>query len=197
MVQIKAQDELDRVVGRERLPDFSDQEDLPYISALIKEVLRWFPIIPLGVPHVNIIDDEYKGMHIPKGSVISPNVWAMVRDKEAYGSDSDLFRPERFLEGSLRDPSQIVFGFGRRICPGRYLALKSLFIAISSILHAFTIREAVDKDGGSIPIEARWISGITVHLSPFVCSIKSRFKGAEMLVKRETDVAGRDSQVPT
>ena len=73
--QHRAQEELDHVVGRERLPDFSDQESLPYINALLKEVLRWFPILPLGVPHLATCEDEYQGLRIPKDTVIFPNIW--------------------------------------------------------------------------------------------------------------------------
>lgn len=73
--QRQAQAELDQVVGRDRLPDFSDKESLPYICAIYKEVLRWNPNAPLGIPHVSTEEDEYRGMKIPKGSVIWPNVW--------------------------------------------------------------------------------------------------------------------------
>jgi hypothetical protein len=71
----KAQEELENVVGANRLPDFSDKENLPYVNALIKEVMRFFPILPLGVPHRVIVEDEYQGMRIPEGSIIFPNVW--------------------------------------------------------------------------------------------------------------------------
>ncbi len=47
-VQRKAQAELDRVVGRDRLPNFNDRESLPYIEAVIKEALRWLPTAPMG-----------------------------------------------------------------------------------------------------------------------------------------------------
>ena len=69
-IQAKAQDELDRVVGRERLPDFDDKDSLPYITALCKEVLRWHPPAPLALPHGAITEDEYKGMRIPDGSIL-------------------------------------------------------------------------------------------------------------------------------
>ena len=78
-VQRKAQEELDRVVERGRLPDFSDRDELPYMTALCKEVLRWFPIAPLGVPHRAVTEDEYKGMRIPEGSGVTANIW-YVRD---------------------------------------------------------------------------------------------------------------------
>jgi cytochrome P450 len=71
----KAQDELKRVVGTDRLPDFLDMENLPYVNALIKEVVRFFPVLPLGVPHRVIAEDEYQGMRIPKGSIVFSNIW--------------------------------------------------------------------------------------------------------------------------
>ena len=77
-VQRKAQEELDQVIGRERLPDFSDKGNLPYVEAIYKEVLRWFPNAPLSVPHTVSTDDEYRGMKIPKGAVVYPNVWLVV-----------------------------------------------------------------------------------------------------------------------
>ena len=78
-VQSKAQEELDKVVGPNRLPEFSDEPELPYIRAICKESLRWQPAVPLGVPHVSIRDDEYRGMFIPKGSTILINQWSVYR----------------------------------------------------------------------------------------------------------------------
>jgi len=108
---------------------------------------------------------------------------AMARDKEVYGSDADKFRPERFLEAELRDPQLFVFGFGRRICPGRYMAENSIFIAIASILHMFNISKAVDEDGNPIPVEACWVPGFTVRLETFKCSIKPRSERSESLLR--------------
>jgi len=74
-VQRKAQEEIDRVVGRDRLPDFDDKESLPYINAIYKEVARIRPVVPLGVAHCATEDDEYNGYRIPKGTSFYPNVW--------------------------------------------------------------------------------------------------------------------------
>jgi cytochrome P450 len=74
-VQRRAQEELDLHVGSQRLPTFEDRESLVYIEALIKEVLRWAPVVPLSIPHRNTQEDEYEGMKIPKGSMIIANVW--------------------------------------------------------------------------------------------------------------------------
>ena len=74
-VQRKAQEELDRVVGSDRLPDFEDQHSLPYLNALIMELLRWHPVTPLGVPHRSVADDVYNGWHIPAGTTMVVNSW--------------------------------------------------------------------------------------------------------------------------
>ena len=71
----KAQEELDRVVGKDRLPDFSDQVDLPYTSAIVKEVLRWGCPAPIGIPKQVMADDTYNGYFIPAGATIIENIW--------------------------------------------------------------------------------------------------------------------------
>src|ERR1700761_4687983 len=78
-VQSKAQEELDRVVGPNRLPEFSDESELPYIRAICKEVFRWQPVVPLGIAHRNIQVDEYRGMRITKGSSLLANQWSVYR----------------------------------------------------------------------------------------------------------------------
>ena len=75
-IQDKAHAELDAVIGPDRLPSLSDRESLPYIDALVKELHRWSPILPLGLPRTYTGDgDEYKGYRIPKGSLIFANSW--------------------------------------------------------------------------------------------------------------------------
>jgi cytochrome P450 len=71
----KAQEELDKVVGNDRLPDFSDQVDLPYTSAILKEVLRWGCPVPIGAPKRVMVDDTYNGNLIPAGATIVENIW--------------------------------------------------------------------------------------------------------------------------
>jgi cytochrome P450 len=74
-VQRKAQEEIDRVVGPHRLPGFQDRQSLPYNDALVKEVLRWHPITPMGLPHMTTEDDVCEGYLIPKGAYLLPNIW--------------------------------------------------------------------------------------------------------------------------
>lgn len=71
-VQEKAQAEIDRVVGRDRLPEAGDRESLPYLEAVYREVMRWRPALPLALPHCVVQDDNYQGYVIPKGKTRSP-----------------------------------------------------------------------------------------------------------------------------
>ena len=155
-VQSRAQAELDAVVGRGRLPTFSDAPRLPYVRAVAREVIRWRPAARLGTPHTIAEDDWYEGMFIPKGSVCRPNIWQCNRDRTIFGEDADDFKPERHLgdNGELlpgpKETSQeghASFGFGRRVCVGKHLANNSLFILTARILWAANLRCMEDKKG--------------------------------------------------
>lgn len=148
-VQRKAQEELDRVVGRERSPNWEDDErSLPYVAALRTEVLRWRTVAILGgIPHAPIRDDEYRGYFIPKGTPIHGNVWAIHRNAREYPAP-DSFRPERFL-GGLERPypnkqGHNAFGWGRRVCSGQPLAEQGLFMTLARLLWAFDIQPGAD-----------------------------------------------------
>ena len=83
-----AQEELDRVLGGERLPDFSDQDNLPYISAIVKELFRWGCPFPIGVPKRVTEDDTYNGYFIPAGATVFENVW-FVDSQNVWTSTDD------------------------------------------------------------------------------------------------------------
>ncbi|GJE88030.1 cytochrome P450 [Phanerochaete sordida] len=184
--QQKAQEELDRVVGRDRLPEITDQDSLPYTTALIRELLRWRPIGPASAIHRSTADDWYGDYFIPAGSMVIGNVWAILHDEERY-PDPEAFKPERFLtaEGTLDpsvpDPAQ-VFGFGRRICPGRFFAHAALFLYISHILAAFTIEKAVDEMGNVVEPTPECEARTFWRPKPFEASFKPRLQGLEGLI---------------
>lgn len=67
LAQLKAQQEIDNLTGGQRLPNYDDRPSLPYVEALFREVMRWRPVLPLGVPHAASDDDIYNGYYIPKG----------------------------------------------------------------------------------------------------------------------------------
>ncbi|KIK95878.1 hypothetical protein PAXRUDRAFT_139741 [Paxillus rubicundulus Ve08.2h10] len=162
-VQVRAQAEIDHVVGTQRLPDFGDRPALSYVDAVLRETLRCHPVLPLGVPHATSEDDIYGSYHIPKGKAIAHN--------EVKYPNPTAFLPERFLQsdGTLNDDNlPWIFGFGRRICPGRHLADASLWCAMVSILAVFTI----EKTEGSE--EVKWAKGLTCHPLPFPCKFVPR-----------------------
>ncbi|KAJ3831839.1 cytochrome P450 [Lentinula raphanica] len=118
--QKKAQQELDRVVGKNRLPDFTDRDSLPYIGAILYETMRWQPIVPEGLSHVVTEENLYKGYRIPKNSTVIPNIWAMMHDEQTF-EDPFTFNPDRYirpadgqLDHNLLKTVAISFGFGRR-----------------------------------------------------------------------------------
>ncbi|KAJ9656519.1 hypothetical protein H2198_004868 [Neophaeococcomyces mojaviensis] len=181
-VQKKAQEEIDRCIGDQRLPSFNDRANLPYVNAIVKESLRWHPIAPMGIPHVTTQDDCYNGYLIPKGAMLLPNIWGFTHDMETY-KDPMSFRPERFLDTedhvAEQDPSKYVFGFGRRICPGRVLADQSLYLTIAQTLATFKLSEPE----GESKAAANFAAGIISHPKPFNAKIEVRDSQRERLIR--------------
>ncbi|KAJ3915046.1 cytochrome P450 [Lentinula edodes] len=207
-VQQQAQIELDRVVGQSRTPNFVDMAQLPYVRAIVKEVLRWQPAVPLAVPHVVMEDDWYEGYFIPKGTTIIPNVWSMNRDKDIYGPDADQFRPERFLQQhdsgmnaqifTLRaeyekDDGHCVYGFGRRACAGRHVADNALFINICTILWALHIEPEIHTNIGS----REEVKDMLNPMPVFQCRFLPRFPEAKRVLQylRDEIIQGRTDVV--
>ncbi|KAF9442699.1 cytochrome P450 [Macrolepiota fuliginosa MF-IS2] len=153
--QRKGQVELDAVL-KGRLPGFEDQSSLPYINATVKETMRWKPVAPLGIMHTTTHDDEYGGYYIPKGTVVMGNAWTILHDPEIYKYPHeyipDCFIRDGEINRAVPDPSIAAFGFGRRICPGRFLSDNSLFIMVAHILTVYDIKPALDGAGNEIRI---------------------------------------------
>ncbi|KAL4940301.1 cytochrome P450 [Aspergillus oleicola] len=124
-------DELDRVIGADRLPQMEDLRCLPYVCAFTKEILRWRPLLPLGPPHSVTEDDEYCGYFIPAGTPVMGNIWAIQMDSATF-PDPEAFRPERWIENP--DLPLAVFGFGRRICPGQHVVNDQIAITVARLL---------------------------------------------------------------
>ncbi|TFY55676.1 hypothetical protein EVJ58_g8105 [Rhodofomes roseus] len=185
-VYAKAQRSIDEVVGKERLPDLSDRNSLPYVDAILKEVYRINPPLPISIPRRLMDDDEYRGYHIPKGTSVIANIWQMGRDSNYY-KDPDTFNPERFIApkpGSLveLDPREYIFSFGRRICPGQRFGDDSMWWTIASIIATFNVKKALDADGKKITPSMTVLPGLTSHIQQFPCSIQPRSQRALELI---------------
>lgn len=192
-VQAKAQREIDTVVGSSRLPELQDEDHLPYVSAVVKEALRWFPITPMGVSHVNEEEMEYTGFTIPRGSIIMPATWWFQNDPQVYANPS-AFEPERFIAPRNEpDPAQTVFGHGRRVCPGRFLAGMSLFLTLSRVLAVLDVRKAVDKSGRPMDAKLQFQPGMISRPAEFPCDIAVRSPSHAKLVEDGADLLSKEA----
>ncbi|KAL1692965.1 cytochrome P450 [Schizophyllum commune] len=156
-VQKKAKAELSAVLGPDRLPEMTDREHLPYIERVVQETFRYVPGPSSGVPRRAMEDDVYKGMSIPEGSLILTNSTAITHDERVY-SKPWKFDPNRYLpkeQGGRGEPMAAPhFGYGRRICPGRFTGENSVFIAIATMLHVLSFDKARDEEGKKITVDA-------------------------------------------
>ncbi|KAH9974786.1 cytochrome P450 [Lactifluus volemus] len=149
-VQARAHAELDSVIGRDYWPTAEDEQRLPYIRAIIKEVERAHSPFWMATPHYSTEDFVYNGMYIPKNTAVILNCFDIHHNEEKY-PDSSTFNPDRYFGDTLTcaessklpnamDRDHWAFGAGRRICPGMHVAERELWLAISRLLWAFDIR---------------------------------------------------------
>ncbi|XVE61559.1 hypothetical protein DITRI_Ditri06bG0050300 [Diplodiscus trichospermus] len=139
----KLQAELRSTIGPGKKLDEKDIENLPYLTAVIKETLRLHPPLPFLFPHMAITSCKMLGYTIPKDTQVLVNVWAIGRDPNSW-DDPLVFKPERFLEQNNHKMDYkgkhfefIPFGSGRRMCPALPLASRMLPLALGSLLHSF------------------------------------------------------------
>ncbi|XP_010931545.1 p-coumarate 3-hydroxylase [Elaeis guineensis] len=139
-VQEKVQEELDRVIGYERIMSEADFQNLPYLQCVVKESLRLHPPTPLMLPHKATANVKIGGYDIPKGSNVHVNVWAIARDPQIWKNPLE-YRPERFAEENIdikgNDFRVLPFGAGRRVCPGAQLGINLVASMLGHLLHHF------------------------------------------------------------
>lgn len=139
-IQKKVQDEIDAVIGAERLPSYNDRTKMPYTEATIMEVYRMSSAIPLSIPHRNREEVRIQGHNIPKGTMVIPNLWSVHHDEKFWG-DPHTFRPERFIgsDGQFVKAERIItFSLGKRACIGEPLVRMETFLYLVSLLQIFT-----------------------------------------------------------
>ncbi|KAH9510279.1 cytochrome P450 2 sub U member 1 [Bulinus truncatus] len=138
-VQEKIFHEIKEQIGTERLPKISDKPKMKYLTAFTMEVQRIASIVPLSISHLCNTDTTVAGYTIPKGSIVMPNLDAVLRSKEIWG-DPETFRPERFLDeqGNIVKREELIpFSIGRRVCLGESLAKMELFLYLSTLFQRF------------------------------------------------------------
>ncbi|KAK1551453.1 hypothetical protein QYE76_018271 [Lolium multiflorum] len=140
----QAQEELDAVVGCDRLVSESDLPRLTFFNAIIKETFRLHPSTPLSLPRMASEECEVAGYHIPRGTELLVNVWGIARDP-ALWPDPLEYQPARFLPGGSHenvdlkggDFGLIPFGAGRRICAGLSWGLRMVTVTTATLVHSF------------------------------------------------------------
>ncbi|KAJ6571782.1 cytochrome P450 [Mycena capillaripes] len=209
--QERARREIEDVVGTARLPDLADFKHMPFVDALIKEVIRIRPIFPIGVPHFtaeeirasffcllsvsrNFTLLQYKNYVVPKDTTVVLNTYSVFHDPDIF-EEPELFNPDRFMQSEhgtrtgmdtdFRD--NYLFGGGRRICPGQHVARATMQLTTMRLIWAFAFSSAVDATTGR--------PEFVVMPYPFKCAIQLRsseqrdiimqaFKDAESLLQR-------------
>ncbi|EJD42948.1 cytochrome P450 [Auricularia subglabra TFB-10046 SS5] len=152
-----AQDEIDRILGPGHLPEFSDRAALPYVEAVLLEVISMYPVLPLGLPRRVMEDDVIKGCGFRREPLCSPTSGTSILRDEVVYSRPDEFLPGRYLkdgvldlESTVPDPRVHLFGFGRRICSGRHFADNAAWLAVATVLACFRVSPAKSRDGRDI-----------------------------------------------
>lgn len=155
----KARQEIDSVVGKDRLVEESDVANLPYLQAIVKETLRLHPPGAV-IARESVEDCTIRGYDIPTKTQLLVNLWAIGRDPD-YWENPLQFWPERFLreDGSLKSQLDVKgqhfhllpFGSGRRICPGISLALQVVQTSLAAMIQCFEWK--VGGGNGNVDME--------------------------------------------
>ncbi|XP_076079551.1 steroid 17-alpha-hydroxylase/17,20 lyase-like isoform X3 [Mytilus galloprovincialis] len=141
-IQRKVQEEIDRVVGKDRLPTITDREHLSYTEATLHEAMRLGTVVPVGLPHSTMCDTKVGGYDVPQDTVVMINHWALHHDPN-YWKDVEKFDPTRYLDENgklgMKPESWLPFSAGRRVCLGEVVAKPELHLIFATIMQRFKI----------------------------------------------------------
>jgi cytochrome P450 len=135
--------------------------DLPYTMACIREAMRISPVIGMSISRVAPPLSKSKGgplilsgYHIPPGTIVGCNPWALHRNRQVFGEDAEEYRPERWLENSKEtrsdmDRVNLIWGGPSRSCPGRHLGELILFKTVPELFRRFdmevTLKHGIEE----------------------------------------------------
>ena len=164
-VMEKVKGELKRVLGKKTEVEESDIAQLPYLQAVVKEVLRLYPPVPMSFYRAEATV-QVQGYTIPQGTTIMLNLWAVHRNADAW-TDPEKFMPERFMDGDIDFSSKecklIPFGGGRRICLGLPMAYRTVHLILASLLHEFDWVLPEDAMGSGVDMTEKF--GIVISMA--------------------------------
>ncbi|KAM6262048.1 LOW QUALITY PROTEIN: cytochrome P450 2J2-like [Porphyrio hochstetteri] len=167
-IQARVQAEIDAVIGQARRPALEDRSNMPYTNAVIHEVQRKSNIIPFNVPRLTVKDTVLDGFHIPKGTVLLPNLTSVMFDKKEWETPNS-FNPGHFLKDGQfwKREAFMPFSIGKRACLGEALARSELFLFFTALLQKFTFQAPPDTT-----LNLQFKIGITVAPRPYkICAV--------------------------
>ncbi|CAB1348651.1 unnamed protein product [Coregonus sp. 'balchen'] len=174
-IQEKVQEEIDEVIGSNRVPTVDDRHKMPYTNAVIHEIQRSMSLAPTAVPHQMTRDTTFHNYHIPKGTTVFPLLSSVLFDPKLF-KNPDEFDPENFLDENGRFKENngfLAFGLGKRSCLGDGMGIPRmvLFLFFISLLQRFTFRGTKPPE----EIDASVVSYFVGRLArPYTCYVKLR-----------------------
>ncbi|XP_040204347.1 cytochrome P450 2A3-like isoform X2 [Rana temporaria] len=167
-IQERIQEEIDAVIGTDRLPSMTDRFQMPYTNAVMHEFMRYIDLTPMGLPRVVTEDTTFRGFILPKGTTVFPLLCSALSDPEYWKSPYD-FNPENFLDENGKFHPQealIPFSTGKRICPGEGLARMEIFLFLTALLQKFSFQRANPTDTLNLEVLRRAFhkQGLTYNL---------------------------------
>ncbi|XP_025252651.1 cytochrome P450 2C9-like isoform X3 [Theropithecus gelada] len=170
-VTAKVQEEIERVIGRNRSPCMQDRSHMPYTDAVVHEVQRYIDLLPTSLPHAVTCDVKFRNYLIPKGTTILISLTSVLRDNKEF-PNPEMFDPRHFLDegGNFKKSNYFMpFSAGKRICVGEGLARMELFLFLTSILQNFNLKSLVDlKDLDTTPVFNGFVSVPPVYQLCFI-----------------------------
>ncbi|EGV95175.1 Cytochrome P450 2C50 [Cricetulus griseus] len=164
-VTAKVQEEIDRVVGRERSPCMQDRNHMPYTNATIHEVQRFIDLVPNSVPHAVTCDVKFRNYLIPKGTTVIASLSSVLHDSKEF-PNPETFDPGHFLDGNgnfKKSDYFMPFSTGKRVCAGEGLAKMELFLFLTTILQKFKLKSLVPPKDVNITSVVNGISLVPPH----------------------------------
>jgi cytochrome P450 len=148
--------EISDVIGNDKAVGYKDRDNLPYLHAVILEVMRITSLVPTALPHSALHDTKLRGYDIDKDTMVFFNLHSVSHDKLFWG-DPESFRPERLLnEQGHVDKEKcfriLYFGAGRRRCMGEMMAKILVFITTATLLQRCSFKKAEGCDLDTEPI---------------------------------------------